>query len=92
MSSAAVLKGRPIVLLPQISIWEYIEAKVKNYSSKIAQVSYITRYALHRLINYIQKAARKNKTTQLVFNHANISNMTQQVLSTIKYSRYLLLH
>jgi hypothetical protein len=74
MSSAAVLRGRPIELLPQTSVWEYIEAKVKNYNAKIAQVSYITRYALHRPINYIQRATRKNKTTQFVSNHGNISN------------------
>jgi hypothetical protein len=43
MSSAAVLKGRPIELLPDISIWEYIETKVKTYSSKVAQVSSILR-------------------------------------------------
>jgi hypothetical protein len=51
MSSAAVLKGRPIEMLPQISIWEYIESKVKNYGSKVAQVSFITCYDLRRLIN-----------------------------------------
>jgi hypothetical protein len=61
MSSAAVLKGRPIEMLPQISIWEYIETKVKNYTSKVAQVSFITCYDLHRFINYIQRAIRKKK-------------------------------
>jgi hypothetical protein len=53
MSSAAVLKGRPIEFLPQISIWEYIETKVKNYISKVAQVSFITWYALHKFIKLI---------------------------------------
>jgi hypothetical protein len=63
MSSAAVLKGRPIELPPQISIWEYIENKVKNYGSKVAQVNFITCHDLHRFTNYTQRAARKNNAT-----------------------------
>jgi hypothetical protein len=46
--SAAVLKGRPIEVLPQVSIWEYIESKVNNFSSKVAQVSSIAFYALYK--------------------------------------------
>jgi hypothetical protein len=48
--SAAVLKGRPTEELPQVSIWEYVESKVKHFGSKIAQVSLIMCYALYRVI------------------------------------------
>jgi len=40
MTSAAILKGRPIEVLPQVTIWEYMENKMKNYGSKVAQVSF----------------------------------------------------
>jgi hypothetical protein len=42
MPSAAVLKGRPIETLPQVSVWEYIESKVNNFGTKVSQASLIT--------------------------------------------------
>jgi hypothetical protein len=50
MTSAAILKGCPIEVLPQVTIWEYMENKMKNYGSKVAQVSFATHYALCGLI------------------------------------------
>jgi len=47
MTSAAVLKGRPIEVLPQVTIWEYMENKMKNYGLKVAQVSFATYYVLY---------------------------------------------
>ncbi|XP_069682902.1 luciferin 4-monooxygenase-like [Periplaneta americana] len=38
MSSSGIIKGRPIDVLPQTPIWDYIESKAKNFSSKVAQV------------------------------------------------------
>ena len=56
MTSAAILKGRPIEVLPQVTIWEYIENKMKNYGSKVAQVSFVTYYALYEFIEWIFRA------------------------------------
>lgn len=60
MSFAAVLKGRPIELLSHVPIWQYVESKVKNFSSKVAQVSLIKCYVLYKFCNLIWTATRKN--------------------------------
>jgi hypothetical protein len=50
MASAAILKGRPIEVLPQVTIWEYIENKMKNYGSQVAQASFVIYCILYEFI------------------------------------------
>ena len=80
MTSATILKGRPIEVLPQVTIWEYIENKMKKYGSKVAQVSFVIYYAFLCIYGIACKGfAKACFKYYFIFNHAHFHIRIQKL-------------